>query len=86
MLLGLYDFKSCYSSYNSTTGDIIYTNKLAPVINNSVLLIDTNNIAHYFAEKPVLNLNEFFLKSMVLGNNIYVNAAYQLKITTYKGE
>lgn len=53
-------------------------------IKTTIALVDQDDNVFNFNEPPVLNLNDSFYKSIVIGNGIYLNCAYQVKITEYK--
>lgn len=53
-------------------------------IKTTITLVDQDDNVFNFNEPPVLNLNDSFYKSIVIGNGIYLNCAYQVKITEYK--
>ena len=55
-----------------------------PDDNTTIVLTDSNNTTHTFTEPPIINLNEDVYRSIQIGASIYLDCAYQVKVTTYK--
>ena len=53
-------------------------------IKTTITLVDQDDNVFNFNEPPILNLNDSFYKTIIIGNGIYLNCAYQVKITEYK--
>ena len=55
-----------------------------PDDNATITLTDSDNTEHTFTEPPIINLNGNIYKSIQIGASIYLDCAYQAKVTTYK--
>ena len=75
-LYKVYGTNELYYSKNGTLREI--TNG---TISTSITLTDINNQVTTFAEPPKINLDSNFYKKISIGNGIYFNCAYQIKIT-----
>ena len=65
--------------YISRNGQLVSAN----TISYSVILEDENNFISRFTEPPLLNLSEHLYRRIELGNGVYAECAYQVKITEY---
>ena len=88
-VLTTYDDLCTYEVYNKSNntlrGTYISQNHalVSATIDYSVILEDENNFISSFSEPPLLNLSEHLYRRITLGNGVYAECAYQVKITEY---
>lgn len=88
MPITTFDKLSLYKVQNTENYYYVNGNSLismtAPEQNITIRLVNTNNEEKIFTEIPILALNEDMYSVIEIGSAVYLECAYQKKVTTYK--
>ena len=88
MRITTFDKLSLYKIQNTENYYYVNNNNLvsmtAPEQNMNIRLVNVDNEEKIFTEIPILALNEDMYKTIEIGSAVYLECAYQMKVTTYK--
>lgn len=82
--LSLYKIDDQYY-YVNDDGELITDENVGPD-DVKIVLVDRNGFEYRFNEPPILDLNTKIYSSISMGSAVYLECAYQSKITIYKDE